>query len=156
MINKPILGTRKPAQIAIIVKDVEEMKRRYAKFWDVEVPPTVDAGVYEVTKTEYMGKPAPEAGCKMAFFDLESIQFEIIEPNEAQSTWRDFLEEHGEGLHHIAFRVMDIHEGIKACEDFGMKLTQWGLYGDASGAYAYLDATKDLGCFIELLCDFQK
>ena len=45
MINKPILGTRKPAQIAIIVKDVEEMKRRYAKFWDVEVPPTVNAGV---------------------------------------------------------------------------------------------------------------
>ncbi len=154
--DKPILGTRKPSQVAIIVKDLETVKRKYAAFWDVEVPPTVDAGVYEVTQTEYMGKTAPEAGCKMAFFDLESLQFEIIQPNEAQSTWRDFLEQKGEGLHHIAFDVADLRESIKACEDFGMKLTQWGKYGDASGAYAYMDATEQLGCFIELLCSFKK
>jgi methylmalonyl-CoA/ethylmalonyl-CoA epimerase len=153
---KPVLDTRKPAQIAVIVRDVETVKRKYAAFWGMEVPPTVDAGAYEVTKTEYMGKPAPDAGCMMAFFDLESIQFEIIQPNEARSTWRDFLEEKGEGLHHIAFNVEDIHLGIKACENFGMKLTQWGYYGDASGAYAYMDATTMLGCFIELLCSFKK
>lgn len=152
--DKPLLGTRKPAQIAIVVNDVEEVKRAYAEFLGVEVPPTVDAGTYEVSKTEYMGKPAPEAGCKMAFFNLETLDLEIIEPNAAQSTWRDFLEEKGEGLHHIAFRVADLHKSIKDCEDFGMKLTQWGYYGDASGCYAYLDACETLGCFIELLQDF--
>ena len=152
----PLLGTTKPSQIAIIVHDVEEVKKKYAEFWGVEVPPTIDAGEYAVTKTEYMGKPAPDAGCKMAFFDLESIQFEIIQPNEAQSTWRDFLEENGEGLHHLAFDVEDIHEAMQKCKDFGMELTQWGNYGDGSGAYAYFDARKDLKCFIELLCTFKK
>ena len=151
-----ILGNIKPSQIAIIVNDVEATKRKYAEFWGVEVPPTIDAGAFDVTQTEYKGKPAPEAGCNMAFFDLEAIQFEIIEPNSAQSTWRDFLEEHGEGLHHIAFEVKDLQEGMKACTDFGMELTQWGHYGDGSGGYAYFDATKDLKCFIELLCTYEK
>ena len=151
-----ILGTTKPAQIAVIVNDVEEVKRSYAKFWGVDVPPTVDAGEYTVTKTEYMEKPAPEAGCKMAFFHLEGIDFEIIQPNEARSTWRDFLEQHGEGLHHIAFEVEDIQEGMRACKEFGMILTQWGNYGDGSGAYAYFDATDSLKCFVELLCSFKR
>ena len=53
-----------------------------------------------------------------------------------------------------AFNVPDLEAGIHACEDFGMKLTQWGKYNDASGAYAYLDARESLGCFIELLCSF--
>jgi 4-hydroxyphenylpyruvate dioxygenase-like putative hemolysin len=151
-----ILGNTKPSQIAIIVNDIEESKKKYAKFFGVEVPPTITGGSFEITQTEYKGKPAPEAGCKMAFFNLESIMFEIIEPNAAQSTWRDFLEERGEGLHHIAFTVDDLQEGIKSCKEFGLELTQQGNYGDGSGGYAYFDATKDLKCFIELLCSYNK
>jgi catechol 2,3-dioxygenase-like lactoylglutathione lyase family enzyme len=156
IMSKPILGTTKPTQIAVIVKDVEQAKRKYAAFFGVDLPPTVDAGDYRITQTRYRGEPAPDAGCKMAFFDLQSIQFELIEPNAARSTWRDFLEEKGEGLHHMAFDVKDLDESVAACEALGMTLTQRGYYGDASGAYAYVDATQDLGCFIELLCSFGK
>ena len=142
--------------MCVIVHDVETAKRKYADFLGVEVPPTVESGDFAITQIEYMGKPAPDAGCKMAFFNLESIQYEIIEPNAARSTWRDFLEEHGEGLHHIAFEVDDLNKSIKDCEDYGFPLTQRGNYGDGSGGYAYLDATKELKCFIELLCSYKK
>ena len=152
---EPILGTRKPVQIATIVNDIEAAKRKWAEFLGVDIPPAVDAGEYAVTKTEYMGKPAPEAGCEMAFFQLGNCVLEIIQPNKESSTWRDFLEQHGEGLHHMAFQVEDIHEGMRACQEFGMVLTQWGYYGDGSGAYAYFDATGSLKCFIELLCSFK-
>ena len=80
--NLPILGTYTPSQVAIIVKDVEATKKSYAAFWGQEVPPTVDAGEYAITKTEYMGAPNERAGCKMAFFELGNLQFEIIEPNK--------------------------------------------------------------------------
>lgn len=149
-----ILGTHKPAQIAIIVKDVEAAKKSYAAFWGVEVPPTVDAGVYEVTKTVYKGRPNELAGCNMAFFELDGIQFEIIEPNEAPSTWRDWLEERGEGLHHVAYKVGDIFEAMEKMQKAGYECTMWGYYGDASGAYAYFDCMKDLKMYVELLCDF--
>jgi len=37
-----------------------------------------------------------------------------------------------------------------------MTCTQRGKYGDASGEYAYMDATADLKCFIELLENYNK
>ena len=149
-----ILGTLTPSQIAIIVNDVEAAKRSYAQFWGVDVPPTVDAGEYAVTKTVYRGRPNEYAGCNMAFFELGSIQFEIIEPNAAQSTWRDWLETHGEGLHHMAYKVKDFFAAMEAMKAEGYECTMWGYYGDASGAYAYFDCMKDLKMYVELLCDF--
>ena len=150
-----ILGTTTPCQVAIIVNDVEAVKRSYARFWGVEVPPTVDAGVYEVTKTVYKGAPNELAGCNMAFFELGNIQFEIIEPNAAPSTWHDWLETHGEGLHHLAYKVPDIFQGMEAMKAAGYECTMWGYYGDASGAYAYFDCMADLKMYVELLCDFK-
>lgn len=149
-----ILGTKTPSQVAIIVKDIEASKRAYAAFWGVEVPPTVGGGDYAVTKTEYFGEPAPDANCKMAFFSLGNIQFEIIEPSSAQSTWRDFLQQHGEGLHHMAYQVKDIYQSMEEMKKAGYTLTQFGFYGGGNGAYAYFDCTKDLACFVELLCSF--
>lgn len=151
-----VLGNLKPCQIGMIVEDVEKAKVQWAQFLGVPVPPTVDAGEYSVTKTEYRGAPAPEAGCNMAFFELENIQLELIQPNAARSTWRDFLEQHGTGVHHYAFQVADIFAAMKDMQAAGYELTMWGYYGDASGAYAYFDAEAQLGCYIELLCSFSK
>lgn len=149
-----ILGMRNLSQVAVICKDVETTKRQYALFLGMEVPPTCDGGPFEVTGCEYMGKPSPESNCKMAFFNLENIQLELIEPNGKPSTWQDFLDETGGGIHHIAFQVKDMPAAIRACEEFGMQLTQRGKYNDASGEYAYLDARGQLGCFVELLCSY--
>lgn len=76
-----------------------------------------------------------------------------IQPNEASSTWRNYLNEHGEGIHHVAFNIqgMKMPEAVKRCEEFGMTLEQKGEYGDASGRYVYMNAYKDLKCIIELL-----
>lgn len=152
----PLLGGRAPSQIAIIVNDIEASKESYAAFLGLDVPPTQDVGKYEITKTEYMGQSAPLASCKLAFFDMGNIQLELIEPNAEKSTWRDHLEKHGEGLHHFGYNVPDIFKAMDDMKAQGYTLTQFGYYGDASGAYAYFDATKDLKCYIELLCSFKK
>ena len=153
---KSIIDLSKITQVAVITKDVEATKRQYALFLGTEVPPTCDGGSFEITQCEYMGKPSPESNCKMAFFNLDNIQVEIIEPNGKPSTWQDFLDETGGGIHHIAFQVNDMKAAIKACEEFGMKLTQWGKYNDASGEYAYLDSKGQLGCYVELLYSYAK
>lgn len=149
-----LLGGNTPCQIGMIVKNIEEAKVKYAAFLGTEVPPTVSCGEYEVTQTIFRGQPAPEASSKLAFFDLPNIQLELIEPNEAPSTWREFLDEHGEGIHHYGWQVKDFDKAIADMEAAGYTLVMWGKYGDASGAYAYFDCTKDLKCYIELLCSF--
>ena len=150
-----ILDTNMVIQVGIIVKDVEVTKRKFAAFLGVEPPECVGGGDYAVTGTVYNGAPAPEANCTMAFFDAgPNVRIELIQPNGVKSTWQDFLDEHGEGIHHIAFAIKGMDEKIRVCELAGMKCTQRGKYGNATGEYAYMDATEDLKCFIELLEDY--
>ena len=138
-------------QIGFIVKDVEKTKAEVARFLDVPVPPTVSSGEYAVTKTVYKGQPAPEAQCFMAFFYFGSLQVEFIQPNEAPSVWRDFLETKGEGIHHLAFNVKGMTKYITNLENFGMTVEQKGEYRRGNGRYAYFDARDSLKTFIELL-----
>ncbi len=146
------------SQVGFVVHDLETTKQVYAALFGVPVPPTVTGGEYEVTHCSIAGKPAPEAKCKMAFFDLRpGVQLELIEPNEAPSVWRDILNEKGEGIHHIAFNVDDTDAVVKVLqEEYGADVEQHGLYGDASGQYTYLNAEKKLKCRIELLESFRK
>lgn len=147
-----LLNTNIVTQVGIIVRDVEVTKRKFAAFLGVEPPECVDGGRYEVTGTRYRGEPAPYANCLMAFFDAgPNMQIELIQPNGVKSTWQDYLDQYGEGVHHIAFQIQDMDGKIRACELAGMKCTQRGKYNDGSGEYAYIDATEDLKCFIELL-----
>ena len=146
----PLQDTRL-AQIGFIVKDVEKTKLEFARLFDVPVPPTLNIGEYTVTKTEYRGQPAPEAHCKMAFFYFGELQMELIEPNEAPSAWREQLEQHGEGLHHLAFNVKGMQMNIENCENWGMKLIQKGEYRRGDGRYAFLDASDSLKMVVELL-----
>ncbi|MEM1484441.1 VOC family protein [Oscillospiraceae bacterium PP1C4] len=138
-------------QIGFIVHDLQKTKEKVAKFLDVPVPPTVNSGEYAVTQTVYRGQPAPEAQCYMAFFYFGNLQVEFIQPNEAPSAWREFLETKGEGMHHLAFKAKGMSEYIKNCEDMGMPLLQKGEYRRGNGRYAFLDSVKDLKFFVELL-----
>ena len=151
-----VVGTNLLAQVGFIVKDVETTKRAWAKFLGMEVPETQPIGDYEITKTQYKGEDAPEAYCYMAFFDVgPGLQLELIEPNEKPSTWRSFLEEKGEGIHHVAFQVQDSAACVANAEKEGLKLVQRGIYGDGSGEYNYLEA-PELKCIVELLESYNR
>ena len=150
------VGTHLFAQVGFIVNDIEETKKKWAAFLGVEVPETQLCGDYAVMQTTFEGKPAPEANSLLAFFDVgPGLQLELIQPNEAPSTWRNFLNEHGEGMHHIAFQVRDSAEQVANAEAAGLKLVQHGTYGDGSGEYNYLEA-PDLKCIVELLESYEK
>lgn len=152
-----IIGTNILTQVGFIVRDIEASKRKFAAFFGVEPPAHFDGGRFEITGTTVGGKPAPDANCLMAFFDVgPGIQIELIQPNGVKSTWQDFLDEHGEGIHHIAFGVKGMDEKIAACEQFGMTCVQRGKYGDGGGEYAYMDASADLKCLVELLESYDK
>ncbi len=80
---------------------------------------------------------------------MGSLQLELIEPDEHPSTWREFLDEHGEGVHHIAFVVEGMKEKVAVLEKSQIPLIQKGEY--TGGRYAYLDSVKELKVMIELL-----
>jgi catechol 2,3-dioxygenase-like lactoylglutathione lyase family enzyme len=147
--EKGLLGTQTVAQIGIIVKNIQETAKQYAEFLGVDVPEIVITDEYDKAHTEYMGKPSP-ARAKLAFFRTPgAVEIELIEPDEHPSTWREFLETHGEGVHHIAFFIKDTQGKVLRLEQNGMALVQKGDY--TGGRYAYIDSTKALKVMTELL-----
>lgn len=151
-----IMGTKQMVQVGFVVKDIETTKIKFAKLFDVAPPDTISANRgeehFHVTQTNYLGQPCPKADAKLAFFEVGgAMAIELIEPNEEPSVWRDWLDKHGEGIHHLAFVVKDMDQAIKACEGFGMETMQTGNFAAGDGAYAYMDAGKDLKTVIELL-----
>ncbi len=157
--SQPIMFTDSTiVQVAMVVRDVETTARNYSTLFGVEMPPIImsdpdgsqmikEPNRLTVTNTFRGGESDGRA--KLAFFRMPNIMIELIEPVGGASTWREFLETHGEGIHHIAVMVEGIDEYIGRLEGDGAELVQRGEHPD--GRYAYIDARGQLGAIVELL-----
>lgn len=143
-----LLGNKMITQIGILVNDIEKTSQAYADFFGMEKPQWILTDTVELAQTEYRGSSSP-AQSKLAFFDMGSLQLELIEPDHNPSTWREYLDEHGEGPHHIAFVIEGMKEKIAVLEGKNMALLQKGEY--TGGRYAYMDTFNELKVIIELL-----
>lgn len=147
--KKGILGTKIVTQIGFVVNDIEKTSQAFADFLGVEKPQWSLTDTIDKTHGEFNGQPCP-ARAKLAFFHVgETLDIELIEPDETPSVWRNVLNEKGEGVHHIAFVVNGMKEKILALEGNGMKLLQRGEY--TGGRYAYIDCVDQLKTIVELL-----
>jgi methylmalonyl-CoA/ethylmalonyl-CoA epimerase len=147
-----VLGTNVVCQAAIIVKDIEKTSKAWAELLGVTVPKWSLTDTAAVAHTQYCGQPS-EARAKLAFFDLgPQVRLELIEPVGAPSTWQEFLDANGEGLHHIAFIVKGMDEVLARLDAHQIPLVQRGDY--KGGRYAYVDSGPKLGAILELLENF--
>jgi len=143
-----LLNTNVIAQIGILVNDIEKTSQAYADFFGIPNPGWSITAAVDEAQTEYRGERS-EARAKLAFFNMGSLQLELIEPDEHPSTWREYLDEHGEGPHHIAFRIQGMKETVMKLERNQMPLVQKGEY--TGGRYAYIDTFEPLKVIVELL-----
>ncbi|HEO8420893.1 MAG: VOC family protein [Niallia sp.] len=146
--DKNMLGNNVITQIGILVHDIEKTSQAYADFFGIDKPKWSLTDTADVAQTEYRKQPT-QARAKLAFFDMGSLQLELIEPDHNPSTWREYLDEHGEGPHHIAFVIKGMKEKVAIMERNQMALLQKGEY--TGGRYAYMDTFKDLKIILELL-----
>ena len=68
---------------------------------------------------------------------------------EGPNSYQEFLDERGEGLHHLGYFVEDIDAEISNMESKGFPLLQSGRVAD--GAYAYFDTEGAFGCIVEAI-----
>ena len=152
IVHEPVIAAKRVAQVAIVVKDVDKARKAWAQLLGVEVPEISIAEGHFSRPTLYRGSPS-DAKAKLAFFAMDNLQIELIEPMGGKSTWQDYLDTYGEGIHHIAFVVKGIDGVEKRFEMLGNPTVQRG--GWDGGAYSYIDASKDLGCMLELLENYE-
>ena len=127
-------------RVSIVVRDVD---RTVENYWNIlGIGPW---GIYEwgeplVYERTYHGKPA-RGREKVAIANVGGVHLELCQPLAGESTYRDFLKEHGEGLHNISFAVDDVAEASRILARDGFPSLQSGRFGspESGNAYNYLD-----------------
>ena len=136
-------------QVGIVVRDCEATAAHYADLLGVAKPAVCILANEPISNTHYRGIPST-AYAKGAFLDLgPQVQLEIIEPVGAPSTWQEFLDTNGPGVHHIAFKTASLKDTTVMLEKKGMPLVQRGEW--TGGRYGYFESVPQLGVILEIL-----
>jgi methylmalonyl-CoA/ethylmalonyl-CoA epimerase len=133
-------------QIGIVVKSVDETIKYFQEmfgFKDFEVR------YADYPTATYYGQVAGYKG-KRGFFFLGPIQIELIELVSGKTIHEDFLNNKGEGLNHLGFRVDDLESAKKAAEKAGLNVIQSFTRPDGTG-FAYIDSDRTGGVIIEMI-----
>lgn len=137
-------------QVGIVVRDAAAAARAWTERFEMGEAQVVDwppDGSDLDAQSTYRGQRA-KFRMRLAFIETGAVQIEFIEPLEGDNIYSDFLEEKGEGLHHLLFRVPD-PEG--AAEELNVQILQsGGSTLDPGAVWAYLDTEEMLGSIIEL------
>ena len=72
---------------------------------------------------------------------MGNVQLELVQPVDGPSIYRDWIDTHGEGLHHINFLVDDVDETAGVLVGEGFPSLQSGKFGpkEENGAFNYID-----------------
>jgi methylmalonyl-CoA/ethylmalonyl-CoA epimerase len=64
----------------------------------------------------------PTQKVRVAFFRVNDVRLELLEPTDPESPVAKFLEKRGEGLHHLAFTVDDLPARIAELKASGLRM----------------------------------
>ena len=136
-------------QVGVIVRDLDEAVKYYESLGIGPFEPL--KGVVSA-KRWVDGKPIDPASFKLrvSIARVGAIDFELIEPGEGKSLWREFLETSGEGINHLGFFVDDIEKEQAELEAKGIKAVYASRF-DGGGGAAYFATDEVGGVLFELI-----
>jgi catechol 2,3-dioxygenase-like lactoylglutathione lyase family enzyme len=140
------------AQIAIIVPNIDKAVKTYWERFGIGPWHHYTYGKPLVKRMTRNGEPS-EYKMKVALSYIGNMRIELIEPLEGDTVYKEFVEKHGYGVHHLGVLTDDMQTSIKQAKECGIEMTQDGAgFGpDNDGHYAYLDTEELLGTTIELI-----
>lgn len=135
---RPIVENESPRldHIALAVKDLEEARVYFR-----------DTLGLTVTHTEEV----PGQGARVGFIPLGDTNLELVQPTDPHSGLARFIEQRGEGLHHLCLEVKDIRESLRLFQEKGVPLIDKEPRPGARGKQvAFLHPKAGKGVLIEL------
>lgn len=145
------LGLPRVYQLGIVVHSIEKALPFYTEF--MGIAPWY-RGVVAEMKTIYQGKEI-EADVDMIFGYSGRMMIEVIEPKSGDANiYSEYLNEKGEGLHHLGIEVRDYEGYMKRVSEMGIPVIQSGALKSKGGAmskFAYIDTTEWCGYPIEIM-----
>ncbi len=122
--------------LGIAVKNLEASNELFAKLFG--------QSHYKVEKVE-------SEGVSTSFFQVGPNKIELLEATNPDSPIAKFIEKKGEGIHHIAFEVDDIHAEIERLKAEGFRMIhEQPKDGADNKLIAFLHPKASNGVLIEL------
>ena len=148
------LLTRDILHVCVVVRDVGKTAKALADRFGIG-PWEVHRKSYPKSQATFRGEPV-ECTFKFAYAKAGPITLELAEPISGKSSYREFLDKHGEGLHHIGFAApLPFDAEVKKWQRQGIKPIQSAKLDDPEEGWAYMD-TQDLVGFTMEILSFRK
>ena len=134
-------------QIGVVVKDIDKTIERLSilglgPFYS-KMPPSN-------ARSLFRGVPFVAAdSVNIKASRMGNVELELIQPLGGDSPHKEFLNEKGEGIQHIAFAVDDLDKAVKMLTARGSTVILKGDRGDGGGV-AYIDLNVG-GIIVELV-----
>ncbi|MEU0742829.1 VOC family protein [Streptomyces sp. NPDC006134] len=132
-------------QIALVVEDMDRALDAWCELLDVPRPAVRVTPAEPNPQETYRGRTACY-GLKFAVIECQERGFviELHEPDENPSTFREFLDRHGNGVHHIGFQVGEARDAVVGeLRELGYAVRNLGLY--PGGSWTVVDGEANLG-----------
>lgn len=137
-------------QVALVVHDIDEAMVEYSQrlgigpWWVTRYAPP------RLTDMRIRGEPIPYS-FKASMAITGNTLWELIEPLEGPSIYKEFLAEHGEGLHHVLVEheTLDFEAAVNAFSERGCPPLMEGRMGEVR--FAYLDTERTLKTVMEVV-----
>jgi len=122
--------------IGIVVQSIEEALKVYQSGLGLQLKE-----VQEV----------PDQKVEVAFLPLGESNLELVRPTSEDTGIAKFLEQRGEGIHHICIQVKDIEEALARLKEQGIQLIDEAPRRGAHGQVAFVHPRGAHGVLIELV-----
>ena len=99
--------------MGIVVRDLDKTIKRLKSLLGMEaisLPPPPPSKT-STPKPVWRGKPF-EPDHKMVMVQGRNVIFEVFEAGKGESPWKEFMDNKGEGVHHLAFTVDDLDDDV--------------------------------------------
>lgn len=131
-------------QINIVVADIEKAAAKWADLLGIPVPEIRINHLEGGENYTYRGKPV-SCDLKVCNIDMPGFVIELHQPTGGESSFQEFLDKHGNGVHHIGFEVGDRRDAVieeLAAQGYDVDRTL-GIYPGSS--WTIVDSEDDLG-----------
>ena len=134
-------------QIGIVVDDLDKYMKKFNDEYGIGPWGVHHFNKETCTQLTYRGREV-DYSMKLALCDCHNVQWELIEPVDDNNIYKEFLDERGVGIHHLAMDIESNHNVIEKMEERNVSEIQTGNYHGIG--YNYFDTTKDLGFITEI------
>jgi len=141
---------REMVHACVVVRNVERTAANLAeKFaigpWDVHIKS------YPKSQASFRGE-LTDCTFKFAYAKVGPVTLELVEPVSGRSSYHEFLEKHGEGIHHLGFPApLPFDVELEKWKHLGIQPVQVMKLDDPEEGWAYMDTQDLIGFTLEIL-----